>query len=57
MCECVCSLDVNECEEREKEMEEEGGGELKPLCEEGKYCFNMQGTYKCNGMYVTKLFN
>ncbi|CAI8056580.1 Cysteine-rich with EGF-like domain protein 2-B [Geodia barretti] len=41
--------DVNECEEREREMEEEEeGGNSTPLCEEGKYCFNTQGSYRCN---------
>ena len=43
VCACVC-VDVNECEEGGGE---EGEGEL--LCEEGKYCFNTQGSYRCNG--------
>ena len=48
VCVCVC-VDVNECEEREREMEG-GEEEEEPLCEEGKYCFNTQGSYRCNGM-------
>ena len=54
-------VDVNECEEREMEMggvEGEGGGEgetPEPLCEEGKYCFNTPGSYRCNGTPHTLL--
>ena len=45
---------MNECEEREREMEEEEeGGNSTPICEEGKYCFNTQGSYRCNGMYTS----
>ena len=49
---CVC-VDVNECEEGERE--EEGEGEGEPICEEGKYCFNTQGSYRCNGESILLL--
>ena len=32
-----------------EEGEGEGEGEGESICQEGKYCFNTPGSYRCNG--------
>ena len=42
------SIDVDECKEKQEENEEEDGS---GVCEEGKYCFNIPGSFRCNGRW------
>ena len=49
----VTSIDVDECKEKQEEDEEEEDEEEdgSGVCEEGKYCFNIPGSFRCNGRW------